>query len=194
MYWVWTNSPGNDDAAVIHGVPPVGVYLNLWFDDGVPVTINVPLIEIQRNSDSQGMLNDNVIAPGVYGLLLSSRVRRVLAEIGMQKMHTIIHLYFCTMILTDKGILNEMQKGTGADISYVVWLAVGILIIEVVSTVGNNIAGYWGDQLSMKLNKLLSSKYYEHLLSLPQSYFDGELSGKRGRGKKAKITSPGYAP
>lgn len=74
--------------------------------------------------------------------------------------------------------INEMQKGTSADISYMIWLAVGILAIEVVSTFGNNIAGYWGDQLSIKLYKLLSSNYYKHLLDLPQSYFDSELSGK----------------
>ena len=74
--------------------------------------------------------------------------------------------------------IDEMQKGTGADVSYMVALAVGILAIDVISTIGNNISGYWGDQLSVRLNKLLSDKYYEHLLELPQTYFDTELSGK----------------
>lgn len=74
--------------------------------------------------------------------------------------------------------IDEMQKGTSADIRYMVYLALGILVIEVISTVGNNISGYWGDVLSIKLNKLLSTRYYEHLLTLPQSYFDIELTGK----------------
>jgi ATP-binding cassette, subfamily B, bacterial len=74
--------------------------------------------------------------------------------------------------------IDEMQKGTAAKISYMVALALGILLIEVLSTIGNNISGYWGDQLAVKLNKLLSSRYYQHLLDLPQSYFDTELSGK----------------
>lgn len=74
--------------------------------------------------------------------------------------------------------IDEMQKGTSADIKYMVMLAVGILVIEVVSTIGSNVSGYWGDQLAIKLNKMLSNKYYEHLLSLPQTYFDTELSGK----------------
>ena len=74
--------------------------------------------------------------------------------------------------------IDEMQKGTNADVRYMVYLAIGILIIEVVSTVGNNISGYLGDQLSMKLYRLLSKNYYQHLLQLPQSYFDTELSGK----------------
>mgnify|MGYP000962601011 CR=1 FL=1 len=74
--------------------------------------------------------------------------------------------------------IDEMQKGTSADIKYMVWLAVGIFAIEVVSTVGNNISGYWGDQLSMKLFRLLSYRYYQKVLDLPQKYFDQELSGK----------------
>lgn len=74
--------------------------------------------------------------------------------------------------------IDEMQKGTDADIGYMVLLACGILAIEVVSTIGNNISGYWGDMLAIKLNKLLSFNYYQHLLSLPQGYFDTELSGK----------------
>jgi ATP-binding cassette subfamily B protein len=74
--------------------------------------------------------------------------------------------------------IDEMQKGTSANISYMVYLAIAILVIEIVSTLGNNISGYWGDQLAIKLNRLLSNRYYQHLLDLPQTYFDGELSGK----------------
>ncbi len=82
------------------------------------------------------------------------------------------------MPLLSGWAIDEMQKGTSADIRYMAFLALGILVIEVISTVGNNIAGYWGDQLAIKLNRLLSNNYYEHLLSLPQQYFDTELSGK----------------
>ena len=74
------------------------------------------------------------------------------------------------MPLLSGWAINEMQKGTDANVQYVIWLAVGILVIEVISTIGNNIAGYWGDQLAIKLNRLLSKNYYEHLLDLPQSY------------------------
>lgn len=74
--------------------------------------------------------------------------------------------------------IDEMQKGTSADIRYMVILAAGIFVIEVLSTFGNNISGYWGDMLAIKLNRLLSTRYYEHLLTLPQGYFDTELTGK----------------
>lgn len=74
--------------------------------------------------------------------------------------------------------IDEISNGTAADMSYVIWLAVGIFALEVCSTVFSNIGGYIGDQMAARLNKLLSSRYYEHLLQLPQSYFDTELTGK----------------
>ena len=54
---------------------------------------------------------------------------------------------------------------------------IGIFIAELAQTVFSNISGYYGDILSAKLRKLLSSRYYEHILRLPQRYFDTELSG-----------------
>lgn len=35
-----------------------------------------------------------------------------------------------------------------------------------------------GDRMAFKLNKILGERYFEHLLTLPQRYFDTELSGK----------------
>lgn len=74
--------------------------------------------------------------------------------------------------------IDEMRKGSGARIHYVVWLAIGIFVLDLFSNVFSNISGYLGDQMSTKLNKILSMRYYKHLLSLPQQYFDTELSGK----------------
>lgn len=74
--------------------------------------------------------------------------------------------------------IDEISQGTAADMQYVIWLAVGIFALEVASTVFSNVGGYIGDQMAAQLNKLLSTRYYQHLLSLPQSYFDTELSGK----------------
>ncbi len=53
-----------------------------------------------------------------------------------------------------------------------------IFAVDVASTLCSNIGGYLGDLLAQRLKKLLSERYYEHLLTLPQSYYDGELSGK----------------
>ncbi len=74
--------------------------------------------------------------------------------------------------------IDEIRKGSGSSVKYVAILATLIFVTDLLSTIFSNIGGYLGDQMSAKLNKSLSSRYYEHLLSLPQRYFDTELSGK----------------
>lgn len=74
--------------------------------------------------------------------------------------------------------IDEIQKGTSASVKYVALIALTIFILEVFSTVFSNIGGYIGDQMAARLRKILSSRYYAHLLELPQQYFDTELSGK----------------
>ncbi len=74
--------------------------------------------------------------------------------------------------------IDEIQKGTSASVKYVALIALAIFVLEVFSTVFSNIGGFIGDQMASRLRKLLSSRYYAHLLELPQQYFDTELSGK----------------
>lgn len=83
-YWVWANEPTADDEAMIYGVPPVVASLGLLFNQGQQVTTAVPLIEISRDSDSQGRLTDNLTAAGVKGLLFSSRLRELLRATGIE--------------------------------------------------------------------------------------------------------------
>lgn len=74
--------------------------------------------------------------------------------------------------------IDAIREGTNADVRYLVSLAVGIFLMDLASTIISNVGGYYGDQMSEKLQKHLSTRYYEHILSLPQQYFDKELSGK----------------
>lgn len=56
---------------------------------------------------------------------------------------------------------------------------VGLLLaVELANTFIANISGYFSDVMSAKLKRLLSERYYDHLLALPQGYFDNELTGK----------------
>jgi ATP-binding cassette subfamily B protein len=75
-------------------------------------------------------------------------------------------------------VIDEIRKGSGASVKYVVWIAVALFALDLFSNIFSNISGYLGDQMATKLNRILSLRYYEHLLSLPQQYFDRELSGK----------------
>lgn len=74
--------------------------------------------------------------------------------------------------------IDEISKGTAGSIRFVIILAFLLFFMDVAGNFINNISGYLGDQLSAKLLKILSVRYYEHLLELPQSYFDKSLSGK----------------
>ena len=80
-------------------------------------------------------------------------------------------------ILTGWAI-DEIRKGQSASVHYLVYIALALFALDLANTFLNNIGGYMGDQMSTKLNKLLCSRYYQHILSLPQQYFDTELSGK----------------
>ena len=82
-----------------------------------------------------------------------------------------------TPLLSGRAI-DELRLGTGASVSNLVWLAVWIFALDIGSTFVSNIGGYLGDRVSTKLQRILSTKYYEHILSLPQQFFDKELSGK----------------
>ncbi len=80
-----------------------------------------------------------------------------------------------------KGAIDEITKlfqGGHADIAAVTLLAVLLFVTDVAQTLLSNYGGYIGDMLSIKLQRLMSQHYFKHILSLPQGYFDNELSGK----------------
>ena len=53
-----------------------------------------------------------------------------------------------------------------------------LFLTDAGATIISNISGYYGDIMSAKLRHFLSTKYYEHLLSLSQRYYSTELTGK----------------
>lgn len=80
-----------------------------------------------------------------------------------------------------RGAIDEITKvvqGGDARVLFVAVLAILVFTSDVVETLFSNIGGYIGDVLSARLKKLMSERYYKHLLTLPQGYFDNELSGK----------------
>ena len=54
-------------------------------------------------------------------------------------------------------------------------LFVGLAII---TTVASDIGGWFGDMMSIRARQQLSDRYYRHLFTLPQRYYDGEVTGK----------------
>ncbi|MEA5154567.1 ABC transporter ATP-binding protein [Raineyella sp.] len=67
--------------------------------------------------------------------------------------------------------------GHGGTVRTIVLLALGLLVAELLNTVLTNVGGYLGDTMTARLRQILSVRYFEKLLGLPQRYFDNELSG-----------------
>lgn len=70
-----------------------------------------------------------------------------------------------------------VSQGAASGVSTVVWLAAALLAAELATTLLSNIGGYLGDAMAARLRAILSSRYFAKLLSLPQRYFDDELTG-----------------
>lgn len=69
------------------------------------------------------------------------------------------------------------RQGQAAGIATVIWLAAALLAADLANTLLTNIGGYLGDTMAARLRAALSGRYYAKLLSLPQRYFDGQLTG-----------------
>ncbi|KAB1502404.1 ABC transporter ATP-binding protein [Corynebacterium sp. 320] len=61
--------------------------------------------------------------------------------------------------------------------SVVLWLALTLLAVELSHTVIQNIGGWFGDVMAMRMRQILSNRYFAKLLSLPQSYYDKQVTG-----------------
>jgi len=82
--------------------------------------------------------------------------------------------------LLTKAAIDEVTKITGqgeADIKKVAILAALVFLVDILQTVISNVGGHYGDILAIKQQLLLSRRYYDRVMSLPQSYFDKELTG-----------------
>ncbi|MBP1327371.1 ATP-binding cassette subfamily B protein [Leucobacter exalbidus] len=89
---------------------------------------------------------------------------------------------FITGAATDVVVdaVASVNDGSGVPegaIRTVVLLALALLAASLVETFVSNVGGYWGDVMSARMRTILSTRYFEQLLALPQRYFDSELSG-----------------
>lgn len=83
---------------------------------------------------------------------------------------------FLTGRATDVIVAAVNGDADGAVVT-VLLLAAAVLGAELVGAVVSNIGGYWGDVMSSRMRNILSVRYYDKLLNLPQRYFDNTLTG-----------------
>ncbi|GAB3624176.1 ATP-binding cassette domain-containing protein [Mariniluteicoccus endophyticus] len=83
---------------------------------------------------------------------------------------------FIIKAATDEVVAAQTSARPGA-VTVVLWLAVALLATDLTNTLVTNWGGYLGDVMAARLRAILSTRYYEKLLALPQRYFDSELTG-----------------
>lgn len=82
---------------------------------------------------------------------------------------------FITKIATD--YLVSVVGTSNVNIWEPIGLALLFFAAQMAYSVFENTTAYVGDIMTAKLHKVLSERYYEQLLRLPQQYFDNELGG-----------------
>lgn len=103
-----------------------------------------------------------------------------------------IGIVVCSLITSAAGLVTPFLIGRATDVvvgsvagetpvdaatTTVLWLALALLAAELLGTATSSIGGYIGDVMSARMRAILSTRYFEKLLSLPQHYFDTELTG-----------------
>lgn len=81
------------------------------------------------------------------------------------------------VVVSAVGAVARGESVAEGTVRTVVLLAFALLAASLVETLMGNIGGYWGDVMSAKMRTILSSRYFEKLLALPQRYYDHELTG-----------------
>jgi ATP-binding cassette subfamily B protein len=83
--------------------------------------------------------------------------------------------------LLTKFAIDEITKllsGGSVNMTLIILFAILFFLADFLQTILSNVSGHIGDITSVKIQKIMSERYYAQLLRLPQSYFDNELSGK----------------
>jgi ATP-binding cassette subfamily B protein len=80
-----------------------------------------------------------------------------------------------------KFIVDDIQKQIttgGGEVGRITYLMGGMLIVNLVSNLLNSLNMRFGDYINSRLGKFLTEKFYAKVFTLPQKYFDSEISGK----------------
>mgnify|MGYP002651804651 CR=1 FL=1 len=112
-------------------------------------------------------------APQLHRLYLGIAVSSVLAAV------LALATPFLIGAATDRIVAAVAGETDVAEaVTAVTWLAVAFLAVEVATTLVVSVGGYWGDVMAARMRTILSTRYFEQLLHLPQRYFDTAITGR----------------
>lgn len=73
--------------------------------------------------------------------------------------------------------INESAATPADPVRTVLRLAFALFIATSLSGLAKNVSGYLGDVMAARIRQILSTRYFAKLLSLPQRYFDTQVTG-----------------
>jgi ATP-binding cassette subfamily B protein len=83
--------------------------------------------------------------------------------------------------ILSKFIVDEITAklaGKSASVGHLIFLIVIAFLANLAGVALNSLSDRLGDHFAGKLRQFLTEKFYDKVLTLPQSYFDGQISGK----------------
>jgi len=83
--------------------------------------------------------------------------------------------------LLTKFIVDEITSklsGKPANLEHLITLIIVAFLANLAGVALNTISDRMGDHFAGRLRQFLTEKFYDKVLTLPQSYFDGQVSGK----------------
>lgn len=75
------------------------------------------------------------------------------------------------------NIQLQITSGQGSA-TKVIFLLTGMLVVNLMASVLDSLGQRYGDFISSRLRRYLTEIFYRHVFTLPQKYFDSEISGK----------------
>ncbi|MEK7513260.1 MAG: ABC transporter ATP-binding protein [Patescibacteria group bacterium] len=83
--------------------------------------------------------------------------------------------FFIKFIVDNIQLQLTNQQGNFKTVAY---LMLGLLVVNLVSSILNSLSMRFGDYINSRLRRYLTEEFYSHVFTLPQKYFDSEISGK----------------
>lgn len=83
--------------------------------------------------------------------------------------------------ILSKFIVDEIVsrvQGQGGDVGRLIFLIVLSFLMNFIGLISTTVSERIGDHFAGRLRKFLTEKFYDKALTLPQSYYDSEMSGK----------------
>lgn len=129
----------------------------------------------------KNILNIIKIAKPLYGLVAIIALLIVITA-GLELIAPIFSKFIVDEIVTQ----IQIKQGNLQKLVRLIAVAFSASLLSIILT---GISERLGDHFGGKLRKFLTEKFYDKVLTLPQSYFDGEISGKIVNQLNRAITS-----